>query len=71
MAIQVTAPDDVKDYIKRNESFSVSGDSCKGEGGDYITDSENRNLKSHLPPGVPTVENWTLFSRCDKILKKK
>lgn len=40
------------------------------EGGDYVTENENRSLKNHLPPGVPTSENWVMASRCHRTLKK-
>lgn len=70
MKIRVTAPEEVRNYIQRNESFSKSSDTSSGEGGDYVTEAENRNLKTHLPPGVPTLESWIQASRCDKHLKK-
>lgn len=54
MKMRVLAPDQIKDYISQNETFSRSGDSYRGEGGDYITETENKHLKSNLPPGVPT-----------------
>ena len=63
MKIRVTAPDDVESYLKSNESFSRSGDSSKGEGGDYVTEVENKHLKGHLPPGVPTLKRWVQASR--------
>jgi hypothetical protein len=65
MTVRVNAPQEVKDYIAKNESFSRSGDSCRGEG----AEAENRSLKSNLPPGVPTIENWVVASRCDRQLK--
>lgn len=70
MKIRIEAPDEVKQYIETNESFARSGDNTTGEGGDYVTEAENRTLKQNLPPGVPTVLNWTMASRCDKHLKK-
>lgn len=30
----------------------------------------NRMLKQHLPPGVPTLQDWVTASRCDEPLKK-
>ena len=59
----------MKEYIKSHESYSASGDDFKGDGGDYIVEAENRNLKSHLPPGIPSLKNWIISSRCDKYLK--
>ena len=29
------------------------GDPSKGDGGDYVTENEKRQLKKHLSPGVP------------------
>ncbi|CAC5402461.1 unnamed protein product [Mytilus coruscus] len=74
MAIRVNAPDPIKEYMEKNESFSVSGDPARAEGGDYVTENVNRALKNHLPPGVPTLQLWVNASRCndklDKIRKK-
>jgi hypothetical protein len=57
LQIRSTAPDDVLiffnvvlNYIEKNESYSVSGDFTRGEGGDYIMEHNNRVLKEHLPP---------------------
>ena len=58
MKIRVEAPDDIKDYILKNESFSRSGDKCKGEGGDYIMKMRTNIYKSHLSPGVPKLKHW-------------
>ena len=55
MRIRVEAPDAVKKYVKRNESFGRSIDHTIGEGGDYITKTENNYLKGNLSPGLPTV----------------
>jgi hypothetical protein len=70
MSNRVNAPGEVKEYMDRNEAFSRSGDDTRGEGGDYVTEAENRTLKSHLPPGIPTEENWRVASRLDRHLKK-
>jgi hypothetical protein len=70
MKIRVEAPEEVRDYIRRNEAFSRTGDSTRGEGGDYVTEAENRTLKNNLPPGVPTEESWRVASRLDRHLKK-
>lgn len=44
-------------YIEKNESYSVSGYCTPGEGGDYIMEHNNRVLKEHLPPGVPSIDD--------------
>ena len=71
MKLRVEAPAEVRNFINQNESFSRSGDPCRGEGGNYITETENKHLKSHLPPGVPTVNSWIKASRNHAILTKK
>ena len=45
-----------------------SGDPSRGEGGDYITEAENRHLKMNLPPGVPTLRHWVTALRNHDIL---
>ena len=70
MTIRVQAPEVVQNYIERNESFSRSGNEYRGEGGDYITENENRYLKSHLPPGVPTLQSWVIAARNHISLKE-
>ena len=68
--VRTAAPSEVRDFITNNESYSRSGEPNKGEGGDYITENENRALKSHLPPGVPTLNSWVEASRNDENLKQ-
>ena len=48
MRIRVEALTKVKSYIKHNESFNRYGDHFRGEGGDYVTNIENKHLKSHF-----------------------
>ena len=64
------APEEIKTFISRNESYSRSGDPSKGEGGDYVTKNDNRYLKSHLSPGVPSLKNWQGAARNHDILTK-
>ena len=45
-------------------------DPCRGEGGDYITETENKHLNLHLLPGIPTVNSWIKASRNHAILTK-
>ena len=63
MKIRTLAPPEIRSYIEENESFSRSGDSFRGEGGDYIIETENKHLKSNLPPGVPKFSSWVMASR--------
>ena len=68
MKIRVLAPEPVKEYMSKNESIAQSGDHCRGEGGDYITENENHHLKSHLPPSVPILNHWVVAARNQKML---
>ena len=70
MKIRVEAPAVVINFINQNESFSRSGDPCRGEGGDYITETENKYLKLHLSPCIPIVNIWIKASRNNVILTK-
>ena len=69
MQIWVDAPPEVQEYIK-NESFSRSDNICCGEGGDYITETENKHIKGHISPGVPsTAHQWIKASRNHEMLQ--
>ena len=70
MQIRIEAPTEIKDYMERNEAFSKSGDTTRGQGGDYVTEEENRDLKTCLPPGMPTLQSWQWASRCQSFLKQ-
>ena len=70
MTIKVLTRQEIKQYIAPNEAFSDSGDHYRGEGGDYVTETGNRHLKSHLPPGVPTLSHWVSAARNNWILTK-
>ena len=63
MAVRCAAPKEIVDYIVKNEAFDRSGEHFRGEGGDYVTETENKHLKSHLSPGVPTLANLVMASR--------
>lgn len=58
----------VADCSAKNESFSQSGCSLSGEGGDYLTENESKHLKQNLPPGVPSFEKWKIVSQNHKAL---
>ena len=68
--IGVEAPAEVCNFINQNKSFSRSGDPCRVEGGDYITETENKHLKLYLSPGIPIVNSWIKASRNHAILAK-
>ena len=63
MKERLEAPKEVYDFITGNKSFSRSGDEYRGEGGEYITENENKHIKGHLGPGVPTLQHWIRASR--------
>ena len=52
------------------ETNLIQGQASKGEGGDYVTENENRHLKSHLSPGLPSLKNWQEAARNHNILTK-
>ena len=68
MKIRTLAPKEVQKYIEQNEAFSRAGDHCCGEGGDYVTETENKHLKSHLALGVPKYHHWVTASRNHSLL---
>ena len=70
MKICLEVPAELHNFINQNKSFSRSGDPCRGEGGNYITETENKHLKSHLSPGISTVNSWIKASRNHAILTK-
>lgn len=47
---RVLMPDEIKSYVSENESFSVSGNDSKGEGGDFVLEAKKRKTKMWLPP---------------------
>ena len=39
----------------KKKSFLRSGNTYRGEGGDYITETDNKHIKGHLRPGIPSI----------------
>ena len=70
MKNRVQTPKEVSDYKSRNESFSKCGETLYRKRGDYVTENENHHLKSHLPPGVPTLQCWIISIRNHQKLVK-
>ena len=60
----------LKKFLFLETNLIRSGDPSKGEVGDYVTESENRHLKSHLSPGVPSLKNWQEAARNHNIRTK-
>ena len=57
------------DFITSSKSFTRSGDEYRGEGGDFITENENKHIKGHLGLGVPTLQHWIRAIRNHEKLK--
>ena len=60
---RLEVPKEVYDFITGSKSFSRSGNEYGGEGGDYITENENKHIKGHLGSGAPTSQYWIRASR--------
>lgn len=56
--VRLQCPPDVSAFIEDNESYSVSGNPSKGEGGDFVLEAKNRRTKMFLPPGLPDKKRW-------------
>ena len=57
--IWVQCPSEVCDFIANHESYSISGNNSKGEGGDFVLENLNRKAKSFMLPGLTSEEKWT------------
>ena len=68
MKIRTLVPKEVQKCIEQNEFFSRSGNHCRGDGGDYVTEIENKHLKSYLAPGIPKYHHWVAASRKHSLL---
>lgn len=56
---RIQCPPEVLAFIERHESYSLSGNESKGEGGDFVLEAKNRETKRLVPSGVPTNQIWT------------
>ena len=52
-------PQEIKEYISTNESFSVSGRENSNQGGDFVHEELNKRIKALLPPIMPTADVWS------------
>ena len=52
MVQRVQVPQPVKRFLEVRTSYTVSGESTRGEGGDFVLENKNRQTKSWLPPGI-------------------
>ena len=55
---RVCSPPQVSSFLKNHETFTVSGSTSKGEGGDFVLESKNRKIKRMMPPGHPDRQTW-------------
>lgn len=47
----------------------MSGNSCKGEGGDFVQESKNRKTKMFIPTGVPNQQCLNVCRNIDRLEK--
>ena len=67
---RVLAPFQVNDFLRQNETFSLSGSASKGEGGDFILEGKNKKIKRMLLPGCPDRSTWErVCQKTDKVHK--
>ena len=52
-------PQEIKEYISSNESFSVLGRKKSGQGGDFVHEKLNKCIKVLLPPIMLTADIWS------------
>lgn len=73
--VRVQCPPEVLAFIEDNESYSVSGNESKGEGGDFILENYNRKTKLLIPAGLPDNNKWLQVcrnvDRLDKVIKRE
>ena len=70
MKTRVFSPPPIKEFLQKTESFSMSGNQSKGEGGDFILEAINGKCKRWLPPGIPKESHWLQVCRNLDILDK-
>ena len=51
MVQRAQMPDPMKTFVDNRSAYSASGEPTRGEGGDFVLESKNRQTKSWLPPG--------------------
>ncbi|XP_076087738.1 uncharacterized protein LOC143058159 [Mytilus galloprovincialis] len=68
--VRVQCPHDILAFIEKNESYSVSGNESKGEGGDFVLENFNRKTKMWVPAGLPDKPKWLQVCRNIDILEK-
>lgn len=73
--IRIQCPSAVHDFIKQNESYSVSRNESKGEGGDFVFENLNRTSNIFMLPCLVSDEKWLTISRyidkLDEVIEEK
>ncbi|KAF0307062.1 hypothetical protein FJT64_021543 [Amphibalanus amphitrite] len=69
IVVRQQQPTPIRQYVANTSAYTVSGDDTRGEGGDFILESKNKDTKSWLPPGVPSQAQWTHAARCTEQLE--
>ncbi|VDI12845.1 Hypothetical predicted protein [Mytilus galloprovincialis] len=68
--VRLQCPPDVIGFLGDHESYSVSGNDSKGEGGDFVLEGKNRKTKMFIPAGLPDNNKWLQVCRnVDKLEK--
>ena len=70
MMMRAQAPDAILQHINDNASFTVSGYENRCEGADFVHEGVNRDIKSFMPPGIPTPDIWSRVCRNVSVLKE-
>ena len=52
--LRAKCPPELLNFLENHEFYSVSGNDCKGEGGDCVLESFNRNIIR----GLPEEQSW-------------
>ena len=58
LRIRTLLPDQLQSFWRATESFSVSGNAEKGEGGDFVLEGRNKATKQWIPMGLPNELRW-------------
>lgn len=56
-------PPELHSFMKTHESYPVSGNDSKGEGGDFVLEANNLTNKRLLPVGLSDDQAWVRACR--------
>lgn len=68
--LRIQCSDKLRKFLEDNESYSVSDNESKGEGGDFVLEARNRRTKMWIPSGVPDNNKWLNVCGCIDKLEK-